>query len=162
MIPRLGGRVQPTRRFHLRVAGEERHLAEIRDFVQEAGEKLLIPNKVLANTKLAVDEACTNVVKHGYKGSAGEIDITIVGNGREFSIELRDTGKSFDLRNVKSPDLKMYVETRRKGGLGVFLMNQLMDEVRYSGGSDGNTLTMSKRLGKGVRRRKKGKATKRS
>ncbi|HEU4335102.1 MAG TPA: SpoIIE family protein phosphatase [Candidatus Eisenbacteria bacterium] len=162
MIPRLGGRVQPTRRFHLRVAGEERHLAEIRDFVQEAGEKLLIPNKVLANTKLAVDEACTNVVKHGYKGSAGEIDITIVGNGREFSIELRDTGKSFDLRNVKSPDLKMYVETRRKGGLGVFLMNQLMDEVRYSGGTDGNTLTMSKRLGKGVRRRKKGTVTKRS
>jgi serine phosphatase RsbU (regulator of sigma subunit)/anti-sigma regulatory factor (Ser/Thr protein kinase) len=159
---RLGVRVQPTRRFHLRVEGEERHLVEIRDFVQQAGEKLLIPNKILANTKLAVDEACTNVVKHGYKGSSGEIDITIVGNGREFSIEIRDTGTSFDLRNVKSPDLKMYVETRRKGGLGVFMMNQLMDEVRYSGGREGNTLSMSKKLGRGVRRRKKGKAPRRS
>jgi len=159
---RIGSRLQPTRRFHLRVEGEERHLVEIRDFVQQAGERLLIPNKILANTKLAVDEACTNIVKHGYKGSSGEIDITITGNGREFSIEIRDTGGSFDLRNVKSPDLKMYVETRRKGGLGVFLMNQLMDEVRYAGGREGNTLSMSKKLGRGVRRRKKGKAPRRS
>ena len=152
----------PPRRFHLRVAGEERHLAEIRDFVQEAGEKLLIPNKVLANTKLAVDEACTNVVKHGYNGSSGDIDVTIIGNGREFSIEIRDSGKNFDLRSVRSPDLKMYVETRRKGGLGVFLMNQLMDEVRYMGGGGSNTLTMSKRLDRAPRRAKKGSAPRRS
>jgi len=141
------------RRFHLRVAAEEQHLAEIRDFLQEVGEKLLIPGRVLANTKLAVDEACTNIVKHGYRGDAGFIEVVVTGNGREFSIAIHDQGKSFDLRNVKSPDLKMYVETRRRGGLGVFLMNQLMDEVRYRAGDDGNVLTMSKRLGRSRRRR---------
>jgi serine phosphatase RsbU (regulator of sigma subunit)/anti-sigma regulatory factor (Ser/Thr protein kinase)/transposase len=152
-------RAMPPRRFQLRVAAEDRHLVEIRDFVQDAGEKLLIPQKILANTKLAVDEACTNVVKHGYKGmSGGFIEIVITGNGREFSITIHDTGKGFDLRNVKSPDLKMYVETRRRGGLGVFIMNQLMDEVRYRAGNDGNVLTMVKRLGRNSRRRRgKGK-----
>jgi serine phosphatase RsbU (regulator of sigma subunit)/anti-sigma regulatory factor (Ser/Thr protein kinase)/transposase len=150
-------RSMPPRRFQLRVPAEERHLAEIRDFVQEAGEKLLVPGKLLANTKLAVDEACTNVVKHGYKGEPGFIEIVITGNGREFSIAIKDTGRSFDLRNVKSPDLKMYVETRKRGGLGVFLMNQLMDEVRYRAGHDGNVLTMSKRLGRPRRRKGKGK-----
>ena len=140
------------RRFHLRVAAEEQHLAEIRDFLQEVGEKLLIPGKILANTKLAVDEACTNIVKHGYRGEAGSIEVVVTGNGREFSIAIHDQGRSFDLRNVKSPDLKMYVETRRRGGLGVFLMNQLMDEVRYRAGHDGNVLTMSKRLGRSVPR----------
>jgi len=145
----------PTRRFTLRVPAEERHLAEIRDFIQDVGEKIQIPGKVLANTKLAVDEACTNVVKHGYKDSTGFIEIIVTGNQREFSIEIHDSGKSFDLRNVKSPDLKMYVETRKRGGLGVFLMNQLMDEVRYRGGPSGNVLSMSKRLGK--RRRRRGK-----
>ena len=143
------------RRFHLRVPAEERHLAEIRDFIQDVGEKILIPNKVLGNTKLAVDEACTNIVKHGYKGrEPGVIEVVVTGNGREFSIAIHDNGKSFDLRNVKSPDLKMYVETRRRGGLGVFLMNQLMDEVRYRGGADGNVLTMSKRLRRGGARRR--------
>jgi serine phosphatase RsbU (regulator of sigma subunit)/anti-sigma regulatory factor (Ser/Thr protein kinase)/transposase len=147
-------RAMPPRRFQLRVSAEDRHLAEIRDFVQDAGEKLLIPQKILANTKLAVDEACTNVVKHGYKGmSGGFIEIVITGNGREFSIAIHDTGRGFDLRNVKSPDLKMYVETRKRGGLGVFIMNQLMDEVRYRAGHDGNVLTMVKRLGRNSRRR---------
>jgi serine phosphatase RsbU (regulator of sigma subunit)/anti-sigma regulatory factor (Ser/Thr protein kinase)/transposase len=146
----------PTRRFQLRVPAEDRHLAEIRDFIQEVGEKIQIPGKILANTKLAVDEACTNVVKHGYKGRTGFIEVVVTGNQREFSIEIQDQGQSFDLRNVKSPDLKMYVETRKRGGLGVFLMNQLMDDVRYRGGPDGNVLTMSKRLGR--RRRRAGKA----
>ncbi len=155
MSPRAG----PTRRFQLRVPAEDRHLAEIRDFIQEVGEKIQIPGKVLANTKLAVDEACTNVVKHGYKGQSGFIEVVVTGNLREFSIAIRDTGQSFDLRNVKSPDLKMYVETRKRGGLGVFLMNQLMDDVRYRAGADGNVLTMSKRLTR--RRRRRGKEPKR-
>ena len=146
----------PTRRFQLRVPAEDRHLAEIRDFIQEVGEKIQIPGKILANTKLAVDEACTNIVKHGYKGTSGFIEVVVTGNQREFSIEIRDQGESFDLRNVKSPDLKMYVETRKRGGLGVFLMNQLMDEVRYRGGADGNVLTMSKHFGRQRRRKGKG------
>jgi serine phosphatase RsbU (regulator of sigma subunit)/anti-sigma regulatory factor (Ser/Thr protein kinase)/transposase len=150
MSPKLA-----PRRFRLRVPGEERHLAELRDFVQEVGEKLQIPSRTLQNTKLAVDEACTNIVKHGYKGKTGDIEIQITGNGREFSIAIHDQGQSFDLRNVKSPDLKRYVESRRRGGLGVFLMNQLMDEVRYRATSDENVLTMSKRLDR--RSRPKGK-----
>lgn len=153
-------RPMAPRRFNLRVAAEERHLVEIRDFVQDAGEKLLIPQKTLAQTKLAVDEACTNVVRHGYKGEPGFIEIAITGNGRDFSIAIHDTGRGFDIRNVKSPDLKMYVETRKRGGLGVFLMNQLMDEVRYRSSSDGNVLTMTKRLGRSRRRKGKGKPRK--
>lgn len=150
---KLNGRMTP-RRFQLRVPAEELRLAEIRDFVQEVGEKLMIPQKVLANTKLAVDEACTNVIKHGYRGESGQIEIVVTGNGRDFSIAIKDFGKSFDLRNVASPDLKMYVETRKRGGLGVFLMNQLMDEVRYRAGHDGNVLTMSKHLNRRRRPRK--------
>ncbi|MGE5175544.1 MAG: SpoIIE family protein phosphatase [Hyphomicrobiales bacterium] len=147
-----------TRRFQIRVPAEDRHLAEIRDFIQDAGEKLLIPNKILANTKLAVDEACTNVVRHGYRGKpGGSIEVVVTGNGLEFSIAIHDQGQSFDLRNVQSPDLKMYVETRRRGGLGVFLMNQLMDQVRYRAGHDGNTLTMVRHLDTRRRRRRKGK-----
>src|SRR3989442_1219525 len=120
-----------TPRFQLRVPAEDQNLAEIRDFIQEVGEKIQIPGKILANTKLAVDEACTNIVKHGYKGQTGFIEVVVTGNQREFSIAIQDTGESFDLRNVKSPDLKMYVETRKRGGLRVFLMNQLMGDLPY-------------------------------
>lgn len=150
-------KLQPTRRFSLKVPAEERHLAEIRDFVQETGEKLLIPNHVLANTKLAVDEACTNVVRHGYRDlPAGSIEVVITGNGRDFSIAIHDHGRPFDIRNVQSPDLRMYVENRRRGGLGVFLMNQLMDDVRYRRSHDENVLIMSRRLDRRRDRKRKG------
>ncbi|MGE5178287.1 MAG: SpoIIE family protein phosphatase [Bacteroidota bacterium] len=154
---------QPTRRFSLKVPAEERHLAEIRDFVQETGEKLLIPNRILANTKLAVDEACTNIVKHGYKDvPAGPIEVVITGNGREFSIALRDQGRPFDFRNVQRPNLDMYVENRKRGGLGVFIVNQLMDDVRYRRGHDGNSMIMSKRLDRRARKGKAGERPRRS
>jgi serine phosphatase RsbU (regulator of sigma subunit)/anti-sigma regulatory factor (Ser/Thr protein kinase)/transposase len=158
---KLNNKPMTPRRFRLRVPAEDRRLAEIRDFVQEVGEKVMIPQRVLANTKLAVDEACTNIIRHGYKGEPGEIEIVVTGNGRDFSIAIKDFGKSFDLRNVASPDLKMYVETRKRGGLGVFLMNQLMDEVRYRAGHDGNVLTMSKHLNR-PRRRRRGKEPRRT
>src|SRR5258705_216077 len=100
MSPKAG----PTRRFQLRVPAEERHLAEIRDFIQEVGEKIQVPGRTVGNTKLAVDEACTNVVKHSYKGTSGFIEVIVTGNLREYSIEIRDQGESFDLRNVKTPE----------------------------------------------------------
>lgn len=151
-------RVQPTRRFSLKVPAEERHLVEIRDFVQDAGEKLLIPNQILANTKLAVDEACTNIVRHGYKDMpAGPIEIVITGNGREFSVAIHDKGRPFDIRNVKRPDLGVYIENRRRGGLGVWIINSVMDDVRYHTGPDGNTLLMVKRLDRRRARKRKGR-----
>jgi serine phosphatase RsbU (regulator of sigma subunit)/anti-sigma regulatory factor (Ser/Thr protein kinase)/transposase len=155
---------QPTRRFSLKVPAEERHLTEIRDFLQDVGEKLLIPNHVLANTKLAVDEACTNVVKHGYRDSSGTIEVVVTGNGREFTISIKDHGIPFDLRNVQSPDLTIYVENRKRGGLGVFLINQLMDDVRYHHGHDGNTLSMTKHLDRrrAAQKRREGEPKRRS
>ena len=94
MSPKAG----PTRRFQLRVPAEDRHLAEVRDFIQDVGEKIQIPGKILANTKLAVDEACTNVVKHSYKGMPGFIDVVVTGNQREFSDAIQ--GKGFARKRV--------------------------------------------------------------
>ena len=157
-------RKQPTRRFSLKVPAEERHLAEIRDFVEETGEKLLIPSRIIGNTKLAVDEACTNIVKHGYKDlPVGPIEVVVTGNGREFSVAIQDRGRHFDFRNVQRPDLGTYIENRRRGGFGVFLVNQLMDDVRYRHGHDGTTMLMVKRLdGRRTRKPKKGERRRRS
>jgi anti-sigma regulatory factor (Ser/Thr protein kinase) len=63
---------------------------------------------------------------------------------------LNDRGKQFDPRSVPPPDLEADVENRKIGGLGVHLINRLMDEVSYSfDDRSGNTLTMKKRLSLG-------------
>ncbi|MCA9875243.1 MAG: ATP-binding protein [Anaerolineales bacterium] len=81
------------------------------------------------NIELAVHEACTNIVEHAYAGISGRIEIafTLSEEPRQFIIELRDRGQSFNLADVQSPDL----EQPQTSGYGLFLVHQLMDEVSY-------------------------------
>ncbi|MBK6325819.1 MAG: ATP-binding protein [Chloroflexi bacterium] len=81
------------------------------------------------NIELAVHEACTNIVEHAYAGISGRIDIafTLDESLRQFIIELNDRGQSFSLSDVVAPDLSQ----PQTSGYGLFLVNQLMDEVTY-------------------------------
>jgi serine/threonine-protein kinase RsbW len=92
----------------------------------------------------AVGEAFNNIAIHGYAGGgSGDVDIEVDSDGIEVVIRLMDTGRSFDPSTVPVPDLDELPEC----GMGLFIMNSFMDEVRYTPGSDGkpNVLCMTKR-----------------
>ena len=81
---------------------------------------------------LAVDEACTNIIKHAYEFSpAHDIDIEIVSTDRKLEVIITHTGKSFDPQTVKPPNMREYLRKYQRGGLGMHLMRSLMDEVDY-------------------------------
>ena len=128
----------------LRVPAEEGQLSKVRDFIAECCEEAGFSTRETNNTKLAVDEACTNIIKHAYSTKVGDIAIEVRINPGDISVKLFDTGDRFDFAGVKDPDLDQYVETGRKGGLGVFLINRLMDDVQYRAGQIGNELIMRK------------------
>jgi anti-anti-sigma factor len=131
----------------LTVTAEEGQLGRVRDFIVSVCEEAGFSAREVSNTKLAVDEACTNIIKHAYAGRPEGGDITVVAeidSGR-IKIHLKDRGKNFDYSAVKDPDLDQYVETGRKGGLGVFLINRLMDGVEYRATGTGNELILTKR-----------------
>ncbi len=135
------------RSFNLKVPGHERSLGQIRDFVNEVCSELGVASKTTNSMKLAIDEACANIIKHAYREEEGSIEITISTSGpNHLSISLTDHGESFELQKIRTPDLRRYVATGRKGGLGLFLMNRLMDEVNYDVTESGNVLTMRKNL----------------
>jgi anti-anti-sigma factor len=130
----------------LTVAAEEGQLSRVRDFVVEACQEANFSDREASNTKLAVDEACTNIIKHAYDGpERGEITVRIEILPGDLQIALLDNGKRFDFAAVQDPDLDEYVETGRKGGLGIFLINRLMDGVKYHSDDTGNELVLSKR-----------------
>lgn len=81
------------------------------------------------NIELAVHEACTNIVEHAYAGISGRIELTftLFEEPRQFIVELRDRGQSFNLADVATPNL----EQPQTSGYGLFLVHQLMDEVTY-------------------------------
>ena len=81
---------------------------------------------------MAVDEACTNIIKHAYKLSPkGEIIIRIDYDEEKFTITIIDYGKSFEPDRIPRPDLQKYYLEHRVGGLGMYLMKSLMDNVEY-------------------------------
>ena len=92
--------------------------------------------------ELAVQEACTNIVRHAYTGvDDGTIDLTISLGADEVVIELHDLGHSFDSTAVPAPNF----ETVQEHGFGLFLIQQLVDQTEYTTGEDGNRLRLRKK-----------------
>jgi serine/threonine-protein kinase RsbW len=97
--------------------------------------------------RLAVEEVCTNLVEHGYRGGpAGPVEICAQRGADRVTLRIRDRGRPFDPHDAPAPDLSSDAGTRRAGGLGLYLVRQLMDEVGYVADADaGNVLTLVKR-----------------
>jgi serine/threonine-protein kinase RsbW len=80
---------------------------------------------------LAVDEAATNIIVHGYRGQPGAIEIDVEKQDSSLAVSLRDQAPPFDPTSVPVPDLSLPLDQRPFGGMGVHLIRQSMDEVIY-------------------------------
>ena len=114
------------------VKSKTENLSSIRDFVSNYAREAGITQEIIEKIILAVDEACTNIMKHAYKSFPdGEIIIKVKFDKHKFTIVIRDFGNSFEADKIPAPDLKEYYKEKRVGGLGMYLMKTLMDEVQY-------------------------------
>jgi serine/threonine-protein kinase RsbW len=109
------------------------NLSHVRKFIEAEARSFGFSDEDISNIVLAVDEACTNIIKHAYRyASDKEIEISVFRNKHTFEIRIKDSGKPFDPSAVLPLDLKKYIGNRQRGGLGVYLMRRLMDKVEYS------------------------------
>lgn len=124
-------------------------LDEIREFVGQIARENGFGDKDVYNIQLATDEAASNVIEHAYVGRTdGVLDLSCGMNKQGLVITLVDHGAPFDPSEVPLPDLQADLSDRKIGGLGIFLMRKLMDEVHYQSNADkSNALMMLKRKG---------------
>jgi len=115
------------------------------DFVSEASAQAGVTPAVRFDLQLATEEACCNVIEHAYGGSGGSLHIRFKTRDGDVIITVRDHGRPFDPDAVAEPDMSIPLEDRSIGGLGLYLMRKLMDEVRFTFSEAGNTLRMVKR-----------------
>ena len=117
----------------LQVESRTDRLIAVRDFVSEAARAFGFSDEDISKIALAVDEACTNVIKHAYRSDPTKIIHVDVhaGNGT-FEVAIQDDGIRFNPMQVQPLDMKEYLTHYRRGGLGVHLMKSLMDKVEYS------------------------------
>jgi anti-sigma regulatory factor (Ser/Thr protein kinase) len=119
------------------------HLTTIREFVARSARELGLDERALYDLQLAVDEASTNVVQHAYGGQGGQIEVTVEPAEDGVRVKVRDWGTAFDPQAVPVPDVTAPLGERKLGGLGLFIIHQVMADVRFEfDAQQGNTLTM--------------------
>ncbi len=138
---------QQPYRSSLTIPSQTERLNDVREFVSDLARVHGFSEDDINKITIAVDEACTNIIKHGYNYSPDKkIDVEIVRRGQDFEIIISDKGKRFDPSAIQTPDMKDYFEHYRRGGLGVYLMKRIMDRVEFNLQSDRNVLRMIKTL----------------
>jgi anti-sigma regulatory factor (Ser/Thr protein kinase) len=137
-------RAKPT--LVVKIPSETSYLALVRDLTKKMAETAGFPETTADRLALAVDEATTNVIEHAYKGAADqEIELRFEDRGPEFRVEIIDTGRMIDPRTVPRVDLERFVTERRTGGLGMHLMEKIMDSCTFRRSGRRNVCLLVKR-----------------
>jgi len=123
---------QLTEKYKITTPSKSVNLELIRDFVGKLARRAGFAEDHVNKIQLATDEACTNVVKHAYKNlPVGPIQVDITLNSEKFIVTVSDKGIGFDLKNLTRPDMVEYLNQFKKGGLGIHLIQTLMDQVIF-------------------------------
>lgn len=134
-------------KYSITVEASTEHLAEVRDFVAANAEKCGFTKEQTSDLRLAVDEAFTNIIEHAYKSDKGKkIELELECVDKALRISLFDTGQSFSANDYREPDIKKRIKQKKGGGVGVYLIKKLMDEVNYNYSNGFNEIRMIKRL----------------
>ena len=109
------------------------NLIIIRKFINIKAKTFGFSSNEIEDIVLAVDEACTNIIEHSYHSKPNlDIEISVSFSKSNIVIRIIDYVETFETSSFKDLNLELYHKQRRVGGLGVYLMKTLMDDVRYT------------------------------
>lgn len=134
----------------LRITGVLENVWVACDFVVAQAREVGLDERSIHHCYLAVDEACTNIIEHGYGAGCSEcvIDVFCHHDAQGLTVIISDDSPPFDPLVRVDPDPRAPIEQRGNGGWGIFFIKKLMDEVSYSYESGRNRLVMFKKLNK--------------
>lgn len=127
----MGQRLAMAEAARLSLPAELESLAVLRQFIVDAAVHGNCDARAIADLVLAATEAATNAILHGYRGQVGYLEAEVECEHDALVVRLRDRAPAFDPRQVPTPDLAAPLEERTPGGLGVYLMRALTDELVY-------------------------------
>lgn len=123
------------------------NLPFFRQFVVDACKSFSVEEEIIETYKLAIDEVCSNLIMHGYEGmTPGNIGLSVYKNENKIVVTVEDTGHSFDPSTLDSPDLSDDIDERKIGGLGVYFVKEMVDELAYESSNGVNMLSLKMNL----------------
>jgi len=133
---------------HLILHNDIQQIPQLAEFVEAVADVAHLDVGLTMSLNLALEEAVSNVIMYAYpKGSDGLVDIEAIIRKGELEFIISDNGTPFDPTAAPEADITLDVEDRPVGGLGIFLVKNIMDVVKYTRSDDGkNILSMIKKL----------------
>jgi len=125
------------------------HLERYRTVVSECAKEQGVAQERIFEIELAIEEAFVNICNYSYPEKPGDVEINCKIDDSHFTIEMIDSGIPFDVTLLPDPNLTANIDERKIGGLGVFLIKRMMDEVRYHRENDQNILDLIIKMAKG-------------
>lgn len=111
-------------------------------FVAENAAAIGVHPRRVMHLELATEEAVTNICSYAYEVPPGQVSIRISRSDAAVRVEFIDNGVPFDPLAADAPDLQADLDNREVGGLGIFLIRRLLDEVRYHRRDSQNILSL--------------------
>ena len=122
-------------------------IPELNAFIQSIADRLEIDPTTTGQVHLAVEEAVVNVINYAYPdGKGGFVTVKAMSDGHELRLVVIDSGVPFDPTRREKTDVTLSVEDRPVGGLGIFLVRELMDSINYERVDGRNILMMIKNI----------------
>ena len=129
------------------LANDIAEVSRLATFIEEVGEAFALTPDVVLNLNLVIEEAVLNVINYAYpKEEHQHIYLSAHLHEGSIVLVLTDTGKEFDPTLAPDADITLSAEEREIGGLGIFLIRQIMNEVKYERIDGKNVLTLGKKL----------------
>ena len=124
------------------------HLSELErvgQFIEEIGDELGLSMEMIMNLNLVMEEMVVNVISYAYpEGTEADIELLAKSDGKELTFVLSDQGREFDPTAKEDSDMDENPAERKLGGMGIFIVKNIMNKVTYQRLDGKNLLTMTK------------------
>jgi serine/threonine-protein kinase RsbW len=131
----------------IKLKNQVEELGRMAQFIEEIGEELGLDMETLMNLNLVMEEMVANVIFYAYpEGTEGSIELVAEADGKEVTFLLSDQGREFDPTQKEDPDLDVSPAERDIGGMGIYMVKNIMDYVAYQRQDGRNLLTMKKAI----------------
>ncbi len=132
---------------HLILHNDIQQIPQLAEFIETIADEIKLDQGMAMSLNLALEEAVTNVILYAYpEGSDGLVDIEAVMSKDKLKFIISDSGQAFDPTAAPEADVTLGVEDRPIGGLGIYLVRNIMDTVSYARADGKNVLTLTKKL----------------
>ena len=131
----------------IKIKNQVGELEKVNAFIEEIGDELQLDMELLMNLNLVMEEMVSNVIFYAYpEGKTADIELSAELVGRQLTFVLSDKGREFDPTMKEDIDTETDPADRDLGGIGIYIVKNIMNEVTYQRLEGKNLLTMKKVL----------------